>query len=239
MRLSAQSGLVIVINSLIEAVVAAIVVFLMKGHSRILLQRRSEEIMKSDLPKKVQRTYEYETVCFSIWQSRIWRQNWPGVRIGWLIGESKRAWEGTWELCFEKGIYNSSNHVLESGLELCTISNGVVSLRPSWPGNWFSTISACCTAKYLHSRLTCFYLMNACAIWIRVRNVHSANPFEDCRPAGAAMMLETFDNIHPREFPLINFLLKSEWNRWGRRPASALNSSNAEVIDVDDSDEIP
>ena len=29
---------------------------------------------------------------------------------------------------------NNSNHVLESGFELCTSSNGVVSLRPSWPG---------------------------------------------------------------------------------------------------------
>ena len=29
---------------------------------------------------------------------------------------------------------NSSNHVLESGLELCTSSNGVVSLRPSRTG---------------------------------------------------------------------------------------------------------
>ena len=71
MRLSAQSGLVIVVNSLIVAVVAAIVVFVLKGHSQILLQQRSEESMKIDLPKKVQRTYEYATVCFSIWRSRI------------------------------------------------------------------------------------------------------------------------------------------------------------------------
>ena len=31
-------------------------------------------------------------------------------------------------------IENSSNHALESGLELCTSSNGVVSFRPSQPG---------------------------------------------------------------------------------------------------------
>ena len=37
---------------------------------------------------------------------------------------------------------NSSNHVLESGLGLCTSSNGVVSLRPSCPGNLFSSIAA-------------------------------------------------------------------------------------------------
>ena len=67
MRLSAQSGLVIVVNSLIVAVVAAIVVFVLKGHSQILLQQRSEESMKIDLPKKVQHTHEYATVSFSIW----------------------------------------------------------------------------------------------------------------------------------------------------------------------------
>ena len=45
-QLSAQSGLVIVVNLLIAAVVAAIIVFLLKGHSQILLQRRSEESIK-------------------------------------------------------------------------------------------------------------------------------------------------------------------------------------------------
>ena len=68
--------------------------------------------MKIDLPKKVQRTYKYVTVCFSIWKSRIWRQNWPDVRIGWLIGESKRAWEGTWEPCFDKGIEEPFKHLI-------------------------------------------------------------------------------------------------------------------------------
>ena len=58
MRLSAQS----VVNLLIVAVVAAIVVFLLKGHSRILSQQRSEESMKIGLLKKVQRTYEYVIV---------------------------------------------------------------------------------------------------------------------------------------------------------------------------------
>ena len=75
MRLSAQSGLFIVVNLLIAAVVADIVLFLLKEHSRILLQRRSEESMKIDLPKRGQHTYEYATVCFSIWQSQIWHQN--------------------------------------------------------------------------------------------------------------------------------------------------------------------
>ena len=42
-----------------------------------------------------------------------------------------------------------------------------------------------------------------------------------------------------RAFPPINFLSKSGWNRWGRRPASDLNCSRAEVIDVDYSEDIP
>ena len=58
MQLSAQS----VVNSLIAAVVAAIVIFLLKGHSQIVLHRRSEESMKIGLPEKVQRTYEYAIV---------------------------------------------------------------------------------------------------------------------------------------------------------------------------------
>ena len=48
------------------------------------------------------------------------------------------------------------------------------------------------------------------------------------------MMLELFEKINSREFSPINFLLKSEWNRWGKRPASGLNFSSAEVIDVED-----
>ena len=136
-------------------------------------------------------------------------------------------------------IENSSNHVFKSGLDLWTSSNGVVSLRPSRPGTWFSIISACRTAKYQNSRPTCFSVINDCAIWIIVRQVCSAKPFEDWRPDGTEMMLEPFDIIHRRIFPLINFLSKSEWNLWGRHAASALNSYNDNVIDVDDNDDIP
>ena len=81
--------------------------------------------------------------------------------------------------------------------------------------------------------------MNALAIWIKVRHVRSANPFKDWRPLWALIMLETFDSIPRREFWPINFLSKSEWNRWGRHPASTLNCSSAEVIEVDDSEDIP
>ena len=69
--------------------------------------------------------------------------------------------------------------------------------------------------------------------------MHPPNPFEDWRPAGAAMMLEMFEMIHRRAFTPINLLSKSEWNRWGKRPASDFNCSSTEVIDVDDIYEIP
>ena len=134
---------------------------------------------------------------------------------------------------------NNSNHVLESGFELCTSSNGVVSLMPSRPGTWFSIIAAWHTAKYQDSRPTCFLVINDRAIRIIVLQVRSANPFEDWRTSGAEIMFEPFESIHWRAFTPINFLLKSEWNIWGRRPTSALNNSSADVIDVDDKDDIP
>ena len=134
---------------------------------------------------------------------------------------------------------NNSNHVLESVFDLCTSSNGVVSLRPSRPGTWLNIIAAWCTAKYQNYRPTCFSVINARAIWIMVRQVRSANSFEDWRPAGAAIMFEPFDSIHRRSFPLINFLSNSEWNLWVRRPTSALNNSSTDVINVDDKDDIP
>ena len=141
--------------------------------------------------------------------------------------------------CLKYPIENSSNHIFESVLELWTSSNVVVSVRPGRPGTWFSIIAACCTAKYQNSQLICFYVINSCAIWIIVRHVRSANSFEDWQPAGAAMMLEPFDSIHRRAFPPINFPSKSKWNLWGRRTASALNSSNADIIEVDDNDDNP
>ena len=72
-----------------------------------------------------------------------------------------------------------------------------------------------------------------------VRQVRSASTFEDWRPAGAAIMFEPFESIHRRAFPPIRFLSKWVWNLWGRRPASALINSRADVIDEDDKDDIP
>ena len=112
-------------------------------------------------------------------------------------------------------IENISNHVLELGLELWTSLDGVVSLRPSWPGNWFNIMAACRTEKYQNLQPTCFSVMNAHSIWIIVRHVRSANPFEDWRPAEAAMMFEPFESIHRRAFPSIDFLSKLDWNLWG------------------------
>ena len=105
---------------------------------------------------------------------------------------------------------NISNHVLELVMKLCTSSNGIVSLSPSLSGTCFSIIAAWRTAKYQNYRPTCFSVINARAIWVIVRQVRSSNPFEDWRPAGAAIMFELFESIHRREFPPINFLSKSE-----------------------------
>ena len=110
---------------------------------------------------------------------------------------------------FKYPIENNSNHVLESGLELWTSSNGVVSFRHNRPGTWFSIIAACHTVKYQNSRHACFSVMNVIDIWIKVRHVCSANTFEDWRPEGAAIVLEPFDSIHRRAFSPINFLSKS------------------------------
>ena len=86
----------------------------------------------------------------------------------------------------------------------------MVGFSPNQPENWFSVVDACRTAKYQNYRPFCFYVMNALDIWIKVRHACSANPFEYCRPAVAAIMLELFDSIHWRAFPPINFLSESE-----------------------------
>ena len=81
-------------------------------------------------------------------------------------------------------------------------------------------------------------MIDARAIWIMVRQVCSVNPFEYWRPDGAGIMFEPFDSTHRRAFPPINFLSKLECNLWGRHPASVLNNSSADVINVDDKDDI-
>ena len=106
--------------------------------------------------------------------------------------------------------------------------------KPNCPGTWFSVISAWRNARYQNFRLTCFSVINSLAICIKVRHVHSANPFQYWRPLGAVVMLEPFNIIHRMAFSPISFLSKSEWNRWGRHPTSTLNCSSAEVLDVDD-----
>ena len=69
--------------------------------------------------------------------------------------------------------------------------------------------------------------------------MRSDNPFKDWRTEGAEIILEPFDIIHQRAFPLINLLSKSESNWWGSFTTSALNCSIAEATDMDDSEDIP
>ena len=129
--------------------------------------------------------------------SRVWACNFDGLSalsVSWL----------------KYPIDNNSNHVLELGLALWKISNDVVSFRPNWPGTWFSIITEWRTVKYQNSLPTCFSVMNDLDIWIKVRHICSNNTFKDLSPSGAAIMLEPFDWIHCRAFPLINFLSKSE-----------------------------
>ena len=82
-------------------------------------------------------------------------------------------------------------------------------------------------------------MINDRAIFIMVHQVRSTSPFEDWRPAGVVIMFEPFEIIYRRAFPPINFLSKPECNLWGRRTVSALNNSRADVIGVDDKDDIP
>ena len=81
--------------------------------------------------------------------------------------------------------------------------------------------------------------MYALDIWIRVLHVRSANLFMDWRPVGATVMFYPFERIQRSAFPLINFLSKSKCNRLGKRPVSDLKCFSAEVMDVDDRDDIP
>ena len=62
--------------------------------------------------------------------------------------------------------------------------------------------------------------------------MRSANPFENLRPAGAAITFDPLERIHHSAFPPISFLSKLEWNRLGNCPASDLKFSSTEVIDV-------
>ena len=52
-------------------------------------------------------------------------------------------------------------------------------------------------------------------------------------------MFDTLEIIQRSAFPSIVFLLKTDWDRLGNCPASDLKFSSAEVIYVDDTDNIP
>ena len=53
------------------------------------------------------------------------------------------------------------------------------------------------------------------------------------------MMFDMFERIQRREFSPINFLLNLEWKCLGKRTASYLGFSSAEVMDISDRDNIP
>ena len=61
-------------------------------------------------------------------------------------------------------IENNSHHVLKSGLDLWTSSNGVVSFWTNCTGTWFGIIATWSTAKYQNSLPNCFSVINALAI---------------------------------------------------------------------------
>ena len=52
-------------------------------------------------------------------------------------------------------------------------------------------------------------------------------------------MFDPLARIQSSAFPPISFLSKSEWKRLGNCPASDLNFSSAEVMDVEDKYDIP
>ena len=64
-------------------------------------------------------------------------------------------------------------------------------------------------------------------------------PFKDLRLDGAAMMFGSLSWIQLRDLPPMSFLLKPQWNILGNCPSSDLNDSRADVMDVEDKDDIP
>ena len=53
------------------------------------------------------------------------------------------------------------------------------------------------------------------------------------------MMFESLAMIQRRDLPLMSLLSKYEWNLLGKCPASDLKVSRADVMDVEDKDDIP
>ena len=81
--------------------------------------------------------------------------------------------------------------------------------------------------------------MYALEIWISILQVRSDNPFEDWRPAGAAIIVDLLSRIQRSALPPIHFLLKLEWDHLGHCFAYDSRVSILEVINVEDNYDIP
>ena len=68
--------------------------------------------------------------------------------------------------------------------------------------------------------------------------MRSANTFEYLRLYRYAIMFNLLSNIQHSAFMPISFLSKLEWNHLSNCPASDLKCSSAEVIDIEDKDDI-
>ena len=68
--------------------------------------------------------------------------------------------------------------------------------------------------------------------------MHLARPFKYWSPAGAAVVFESLARIQRRYFPPMSFLFNSEYNILGNCLESYLKGSRADVMDVEDKDNI-
>ena len=71
-----------------------------------------------------------------------------------------------------------------------------------------------------------------------VRPVHLARTIEDWWPDGSVMMFLLLARIQCRYLTLMSFISRSEWNLVGNCPASYLKDSRADVMNVEDKNEI-
>ena len=68
--------------------------------------------------------------------------------------------------------------------------------------------------------------------------MHFSRQFEYWRMDRATMMFGLLSRIQCTDLPLMSFLLKSEWNLLSNCPKSDLKYSRADVMGVEDKDEI-
>ena len=69
--------------------------------------------------------------------------------------------------------------------------------------------------------------------------MHSTNTFKYWHPYGAAVIFDPLERIQRSAFLPIGFLSKLKWKLLGDCPASYLKFSSAEVMDVEDKNDIP